>query len=157
VATTKENAAKRRAAYELYVNGDYSLQAISEMVGVSEQSVVNWSRKDGWVALKNSGRFNTEKIAQGIQKELLAMMARAEEADGPGFLNAQLQDARLKAVKAYKELEGDFSYGVAVKVVAQLLRWMANRHPEKAKLIAEPTKLFLMDLAQQFEFKGEKK
>ena len=154
VKTRQSNKAMprlRSVARDLFLNSEDTLEQIGQKLEINQSTLSKWSAAEGWADLRRSMQMGDTSLAVGIQRQLRHLQ---EKADKQGVLGSVDADIYLKLVKAYKELQGEQSFGSQVRTLTNLMRWMAERQPEVARMVVPLIEEYRMKLAKEAQTKS---
>lgn len=126
----------------LYVQAEYSLERIAEMVGVSIRTIRNWKADNSWDDLK--GLFESSSIEQArrYQKQIDLILDIADrdgitddsgKLKGPRPLTASETDIIYKLERMIATVKGEVGFSETSYVFKQFTRFVMGRDPELAK------------------------
>lgn len=157
---------KKREARKQFVFERKSVPAVALSLKLSESTVRRWKREakekgDDWMVARSvhtiAGEGLNKIVAMVIEDFVILTQATIEELKQDGTIEPKdkakalvlLSDSMSKAVAAAGRLAPDLSErGIALRVMQDLMNFVASEFPEHAPAIQdiyEPFKVFLME------------
>jgi DNA-binding XRE family transcriptional regulator len=135
MATKRELGRKKEHAKMYYMRGELQ-KNIAEIVGVSEQSIVRWAKKDHWEEKRAAVNITRpeliNKILSAINKELDAI----NDADSD-----RLSDRLAKFASAIEKLDKHATVVDAIEVFMDVEKWYKARQSIDSEATSELLKI----------------
>ncbi|MCM1286559.1 MAG: phBC6A51 family helix-turn-helix protein [Acetobacter sp.] len=112
---------KQKHALELLIEGELNQKEIAAEVKVSEQTIVNWKKKDEFMNTYNDAVRHNIKLAAGKALKRELQLLKKADSDSVSLNAAKdiLDRAGFKADSSVK-INGDFSVGMVSDILKQL-------------------------------------
>lgn len=112
---------RQKKALEMLLSGEKSQKEIAQEIGVSEQTIVNWKKKDEFITEYNEALRNNINLAAGkaFKKELELLNKADSDSVSLNAAKDILDRAGFKADSLLK-VDGDFSVGLVGDILKQL-------------------------------------
>ncbi len=124
----KANDRKRAYAERLYVEDGWTAKAIADTVGVSEVTIGNWGRKDGWKSKRDEMLAAPHKIKQVILQQIQLVAA--------GEKPTVNSDDLSKLTRALERVDQKVSVQLIITVFKEFDNWLASSDIDTEKLTA---------------------
>ena len=136
----KEN--ERKIAEGMFIEQGMTCKAISDLVGVSERTLVKWRDEGRWDTRRDEASVSPHAIREIILKELSVIAA-----GGKSIVDA---DALAKLSKVMDTLSDKISPQMVISVLKLFDNWMADNDPTTAVLFLSWHKQFIQHIISQY-------
>jgi uncharacterized protein YdcH (DUF465 family) len=124
---------KKEIAKLLYLKDNKSGTEIAEFVGVSVQTVSNWTTKGGWKKLKASYIATKDQQLMRMYNQLTELNdAIANKEEGKRYPDSKEADAMNKIAAAIRHLETETSISEVIDVSIKFSNWLREQDPKVA-------------------------
>lgn len=107
---------KREIAQILFLQGKLQKKEIAQKLGVSVQTITNWSKEDNWDSLKKNLLTGKKQRLSELYDELEEFNKMIKEKEGYKIATSQEADARRKLINDIKDLESRYSVAQTIQV-----------------------------------------
>jgi len=150
MATKKELQQKKELARLYYMQGD-AQKNISEKIGVSETTVCNWVKKDGWEEKRAGINITRPELVNKLLKTINTMIDAVYESKDAVLIGG-LADKLSKFAAVIEKLDKKANVVDAIEVFMAFNRWLEYRMsydkevtPELIKAINHYQDLYISD------------
>lgn len=131
------NQQKRQWAQSLYVNESRTQAEVADIVGVSRQTIVRWSKEDHWDEYKASLTMTREEQIKNLQHQIVEInRSISEKAPGKRFASPAEADIINKIASAINKLETDVGIADLVSAGQRFLAYLRPVDYEAAQKFA---------------------
>jgi len=140
-------------ARKLFLNFDFTQKEIAAKVGVSEQAICDWAKKEDWDGMKESSLLSHANRLQELYDQLAYVNKRnkiAIEDDDP-TTNPNYDDV-AKISKAIERLEKDAGLGDIIKAIIELISFVEKEDIADAKIVSHWGYTFIQDKMKELKW-----
>ena len=140
----KKDTNKVKVAQTIYMAGNYNLDEIAELMGVTPRTIQLWSKEGNWAKLRASTAITPQRLLDDlyimVNQIVEKVNKRADKIATPieAKTIAQLADA-------IKKMQTDVGIVEIVSVGTRFVTWLKQVNLEKAKEIAQYFDGFIKD------------
>ena len=150
---------KKDLAKSLFMQGIYTQEEISELIGISRKSVYKWIKDGNWAEMRTATTITPQKIICQLNQQLddinKNILARPE---GKRFANTKEADAILKLSNTIKNMQEETGLKEMVSVSMAFLSWLRDiGEYESGKLFLNYFNVFINDFAEKKAMKKTEK
>lgn len=137
---------KKKLAYTLFVENGFEQKIISEVTGISEQSISKWKIAGNWMHDRNEARMGFEQQRRRLTTMINTVLSAIENRKSPNNVpDSKESDTISKLADAAKKLQNDLSYAHKADAGKQFVNYVQGVHgPEMAIKIVDLWHEFLM-------------
>lgn len=129
ITKKEELERKRRLAFVLFVENGFEQKVISEITGISENSISAWKRKDGWEEERNMAKAGPEKQMRRIMKHYDTLLGIIEQRKAPHNVpDSKEADILNKLADSAKKLQTEIMLGHKTEVGKQFTSFVQQTH-----------------------------
>lgn len=144
----QQRNSKKEFAKSLYIYSQQTQEEISEIIGISRQSLSKWVKNGHWDELRAAITITPENIIVNLTKQLNEInQSITERPKGERFATTKEADAILKISNTIKNLRQKLGISEVVSVGMRFLSWMKEvGEYEKGKEFSNLFNHFINDL-----------
>lgn len=142
---------KKEYAKALFLSSQQTQEEISNIIGVSRQTLNKWAKNENWAELRNAATLTPQKMISQLSKQLeeinKSILSREE---GKRFATPKEADALVKISNTIKNLRQEMGLSEVVSVSMLFLNWLRkNGEAERGKELSNLFNNFIQDLATE--------
>jgi DNA-binding XRE family transcriptional regulator len=142
---------KKELAKSIFMQGVYTQDEISNLVGISRVSIGKWIKDGKWEEMRTASTITPQKIIYQLTQQIddinKNILSRPE---GKRFATTKEADAILKLSNTIKNLQNETGLKELVSVSMAFLSWLRDiGEYEKGKEFVEYFNLFITDFANK--------
>jgi transposase len=120
---------KRRYAYMLYVDQGLEQKIISEIIGVSENTISKWKSADNWEEDRQFTNIAPDKIMKRVMRQYDTLLKQIEERDAPKNVpDSKEADILNKLADSVKKLQTEVLFGHKTEVGKQFISYVQKTY-----------------------------
>ena len=145
----QQRNSKKEFAKSLYIYSQQTQEEISEIIGISRQTVNKWAKNGHWDELRAATTITPEKIIVNLTKQLNEINQNiTERPKGERFATTKEADAILKISNTIKNLRQELGLSEVVSVGMRFFSWLRDvGEYEKGKEFSNLFNHFVNDLS----------
>lgn len=144
IKTKDERTRRKELARYLFVNDTLSQKEIAAKVGVSENTLSGWIKKENWDLHKSSVTISRQEQLKRVYDQISAINKDIID-NKKGIPTASDADILSKLAVVIRKLENEASIADVVEVGKRMLTWVRAINPTKATEIAHMFDEFIND------------
>lgn len=147
----QQRNSKKEFAKSLYIYSQQTQEEISEIIGISRQTVNKWIKNGHWDELRAAITITPEKIITNLTKQLNEInKSVSERPEGERFATAKEADAILKISNTIKNLRQELGLSDVVSVGMRFFCWLKEvGEYEKGKEFSDFFNQFVNDIVSK--------
>lgn len=141
---------KKAMAFDMFMSTDENLKSISEIIGVTYDTLSRWHNKDKWKEQKAANSITREKNVQMMLVQVNNLLNEVNEREKQ-YPTASEADTITKMTKNIRDMSGRISLPDYFNVLNEFLKSLHLSKPELAKHIALSVRAFLQQKTRELD------
>ena len=128
---------KREIAQILFLQGKLQKKEIAQKLGVSVQTITNWSKDDNWDSLKKNLLTGKKQRLSELYDELEEFNRMIREKEGYKVATSKEADARRKLINDIKDLESRYNVAHTIQVAMDFCDFLKPLDSDLAQKVVD--------------------
>lgn len=140
----KPNLEKRKISETLYMTGEYTLDEIADMCGMSRKTISKWSNEDNWAKIRASKCITQQHLIDDLYSMVNNVIVKVNDKIDK-IPSVEESTAISKLADAIKKMQEEVGLSEIVGVASKFIAWLRPLDIVKAKEIGALLDAFIKD------------